>query len=504
MGSLNRRQWRAFWSAFIRLRRKEKWKSSEPLLRWSRRDFFTCQDAYSGTLATGATGTGKTTGSGAALAASFLLAGFGGLILLVKDDWTFWKKLAEQTGRSHDLIRFSPTEAWRFNFLNHEMTRPGRGAGLTENIVRLFMAVMEISERTSSNGGGRENGEYWERACRQLCRNLVDLLAFGRGHISIPDMYRVVISAPKTRQELHDKEWQKRSFCFQCLLEADAKRKTPRHQRDLEIVADYFTEEFVDLSPKTRGIIISTFSTLADSLQRGILCDLLCGETNITPEAAEDGKIIVIDMPIKEFSEVGLLAQAIWKYAFQRSIERRDIQTSPRPVFLWIDEAQFLVNAADMEFLSTCRSSRVASVFLTQNISNFYSALGDGHRGKAQADSIFGNLNTKIFHANSDPITNEWASSLIGRTRQFFINASTSNSNQPLDWIDSLMGRSGSQTSGGISENIDFEVQPSVFTKLRTGGAVHRGNIDAIVFQNGRVYKDNGRTWRYTTFKQSQ
>lgn len=500
----NRRQRKFISSDLFRFLRCAARHSSDPLLRWSRREVFTFVDAFSGILITGSTGSGKTTGSGAAILRALLRAGFGGLILLVKDDWPFVKSLAEQTGRSCDLIRFSPTEPWKFNFLNHEMTRPGRGAGLTENIVRLFMAAMEISERTSSNGGGRENGEYWERACRQLCRNLVDLLAFSRGHISIPDLYRVVISAPKTRQELHDKEWQKRSFCFQCLLEADDKRKTPRHQRDLEIVADYFMEEFVDLSPKTRGIIISTFSTLADSLQRGILCDLLCGETNVTPEVAEAGKIIVIDMPIKQFGEVGLLAQAIWKYAFERSIERRDVQTSPRPVFLWIDEAQFLINAADMEFLSTCRSARVATVLLTQNISNFYSALGDGHRGKAQADSIFGNLNTKIFHANSDPITNEWASTLIGRTRQFFINASTSNTNQPMDWIDSLMGRSGSQTSGGVSENIDFEVQPSVFTKLRTGGAAHRGNVDAIVFQNGRVYKDNGRTWRYATFKQSR
>ncbi|MBX9653853.1 TraM recognition domain-containing protein [bacterium] len=482
--------------------RRDIWPATQPLIRWSHREAFTCQDSYAGTLITGATGSGKTTGSGAWIAEKFMLAGYGGIVLLVKDDWKFWKSLAAQTGRSRDLVRFCPSEPWKFNFLNHEMTRPGKGAGLTENIVRLFMAAMEISERSSGKGGGRENGEYWERACRQLCRNLVDLLAFSLGRVSIPELYQLVITAPKSREQLKSKEWQKNSFCYQCLMEAERKRKTPRHQRDFGIVADYFIGEFVDLSPKTRGIIISTFSTLADSLQRGILRDLLCEETNVTPEAAEDGHIIVVDMPIKEYGEVGLLAQSIWKYAFERSIERRNIQSSPRPVFLWIDEAQFLVNAADMEFLSTCRSSRVATVFLTQNISNFYSALGEGTQGKAQADSIFGNLTTKIFHANGDPITNEWGSSLIGRTRQFFINANT----QPIsrDWIGSLLGAPESQTSSGISENIDFEVQPSAFTMLRTGGAAHGGNIDGIVFQSGKVFRDTGRTWRYATFKQKR
>lgn len=484
---------------FVR-RTRDIWSPTKRLVDWSRRDAFTCQDSYAGTLITGATGSGKTTGSGATIAKQFLRAGYGGLVLLVKDDWEFWRSLAKATGRSRDLIRFSPYEPWKFNFLNHEMTRPGKGAGLTENIVRLFMSAMEISERTSGRGGGRENGEYWERACRQLCRNLVDLLAFSLGRVRIPDLYQLVITAPKTRQQLQSAEWKEKSFCFQCLLKAERNWKTPRHQRDVEIVMDYFLEEFVDLSPKTRGVIVSTFSTLADSLQRGILCDLLCEETNVTPEATENGRIIVVDLPIKEFGEVGLLAQSIWKYSFERSIERRHVPTSPRPVFLWIDEAQFLVNKGDMEFLSTCRSSRVATVFLTQNISNFYSALGEGDQGRAQADSIFGNLTTKIFHSNGDPITNDWASSLIGRTRQFFISANSTPVAQ--DWWDSLMGMPARQTSAGMSENIDFEVQPSAFTTLRTGGKAYRGCVDGIVFQSGKVFRDTGRTWRHVTFRQ--
>ena len=124
----------------------------------------------------------------------------------------------------------------------------------------------------------------------------------------------------------------------------------------------------------------------------------------------ERGTILVIDLPVKEFGEVGLFSQVLWKIAFQRAMERRSLKGSPRPVFLWADEAQYFVTSPnDMQFQTTCRSAGVATVFLSQNVSNFYAALGNGERGKAEADSIFANLNTKIFHANGDPVTNEWA-----------------------------------------------------------------------------------------------
>ncbi len=57
-----------------------------------------------------------------------------------------------------------------------------------------------------------------------------------------------------------------------------------------------------------------------------------------------------------------------------------------------------MTTAYDMQFQTTCRSSRVATVYLTQNISNMYAALGGSDQGENQANSLFANLNTKIFH----------------------------------------------------------------------------------------------------------
>src|SRR5262249_40304922 len=122
-------------------------------------------------------------------------------------------------------------------------------------------------------------------------------------------------------------------------------------------------------------------------------------------------------------------------------------------------------------------------------------------KGKAEADSLFGNLNTKIFHANADPITNEWASTLIGRTRQFLVNASQNS--QAQDGFASMCGWGQiPQTNAGVTETIQFEVEPSVFTKLRTGGPTNKYLVEGLIFQNGHRFASSHHTWTRITFNQ--
>lgn len=481
------------------------WDLATPLLAWSESDVCTLRDAVAGTLITGATGSSKTTGSGRTLAKAMLRHGFGGLVLTAKaDERTNFERYCAETGRSRDLVVFGADASLRLNFLDYELNRPGSGAGLTENIVNLFSTVLEVADRGTNGGDGRDGEGYWRRAMKQLCRNATDLLSLARGRLSMTDLYRVVVSAPMSAAQKRSKEWQAGSLCFQCLAEADKRPKTPRQQHDLEVVADYFLVEFPELSEKTRSVIVSTFSSMADMLMRGLLRELFCTDTNLTPEATIEGKIIVVDLPVKEFGELGQFAQVLWKTLFQRAIERRDVTKNARPVFLWADEAQHFITSNDASFQATCRSSRVATVLLTQNVSNVYAALGGGEKGRAEAASLFANLNTKILHANGDPVTNEWAASLIGRSRQFLANGSSSQSanerlEQPL-WMDGLF-QTGT-TSAGFSETYEYEVQPAAFTQLRTGGPDNDWIADAIVFQNGRRFRANGKTWLPVSFSQ--
>src|SRR5665213_247054 len=274
-------------------------------------DDITIGRAVEGTLIFGATGSGKTSGSGQLLARSYLDAGFSGLVLCAKsEERRIWEKYCAECSRLDDLVIFGPGQPWRFNALDYELHREGAGAGLTENIVNLLSAILELAERNSSQGGGKEDEGYWKRALKQLLRNLVDLLVMAKGSVSVPELYRLVVSAPTSLDQVRSEEWRKRSFCFQCLIEGERREKSPREEHDFGIVADYFMLEFPGLSDKTRSIVVSTCTSMVDVLNRGILRELFCGETNITPKDIEDGKIIVVDLPVKEFGDVGQFAAA--------------------------------------------------------------------------------------------------------------------------------------------------------------------------------------------------
>ena len=487
-----------FWPKRSRI---DRWPLSMPLLMFSKYDPFTLADACEGIFIAGATGSGKTSGSGRTLALSYLRAGMGGLVLTAKpDERALWQRYVREADRGQDLIVFSPTEPWRFNFLDDELQRAGPGGGLTENLVNLFSEVLQVAER-QSRSGGREDEGYWRRSMRQLVRNALDLLIFGTGRVSIPDLYRLIVSLPTTPAQVSDPTWQSHSFAYQCLKTADSQNKSPMRQQDYELCVDYAVLEFPALSEKTRSIIVSTFTSMVDVFQRSLLRELFCTDTNLSLDEIQRGKIIVVDLPVKEFAEVGQLSQVLLKYLFMRSIERRADLGNPRPVFLWCDESQLFTTEYDFMFQTTARSARVCTVYLTQNLSNYYATLGAGDEGKAAADSLLANLNTKILHANGDPVTNEWAATLIGHSRQFLTNANQSY--QPADWFSNLCGVTGAgQSSSGISETIEFEVEPRRFTALRRGGKANGGLVDAIVFQGGRRFQASGKTWLPVTFQQ--
>ncbi len=145
------------------------WHLSEPRLYLSEADPWSNADAFEGTLVLGATGSGKSSGSGREVALSFLRAGFGGLVLTAKpDERALWESYCREAGREGDLLVFGPERALRFNFIDHELKRPGVGAGLTENIVNLLSTVLEVAERGAGGQGGREDEGYWRRAMRHV------------------------------------------------------------------------------------------------------------------------------------------------------------------------------------------------------------------------------------------------------------------------------------------------------------------------------------------------
>ena len=89
----------------------------QPLLALSPTDRFTLRDAFNGVHVFGSIGSGKTSGSGKALATAYLRAGFGLLVCISKyEEIELWINYARRNGRAHDLVLFTP-EKGAYNFL---------------------------------------------------------------------------------------------------------------------------------------------------------------------------------------------------------------------------------------------------------------------------------------------------------------------------------------------------------------------------------------------------
>ncbi len=455
-------------------------------------NYWSLNDAFQGVQVFGGTGSGKSSGSGQAIARAFLEANLGGLVLTAKTDEVHaWQEYAKATGRETDLLIVDGTAKWRFNFLKYELTRSGDGAGETENLVSLFCSVLESSERRQGSSGGNEG--YWQRTLKQLLRNAIDLAVIAANDLDLPSLNKIITSAPRSIEEEADPKWRADSACFKLIEVAGVQAIEKDRVSDFELTRDYWLREFPSLAGETRSIIVSTFTSMADCFLRGKLRKLFCTDINFTPEDTFDGKVIILNLPVKEHNELGQFSQVLFKYIWQRAVERRipplinrrDAQVSIRPVFLWADESQFFANSYDALFQSTARSSRACTVYLTQNLPSYFAVFG-GSNSQSEVEAFIGNLQTKIFHANGDPSTNGWASASIGMTKQLQLQAGMSENS-------SKGPNPGLSHNAGGTQTVQSLVQPQEFTTLKTGGRECELQVDSIIFQGGRTWLVPGR-----------
>jgi hypothetical protein len=497
------------------------------------KDLWTVDDATKGISILGGTGSGKTSGSGRAIALKYLNEGWGGIVLTVKPDETqLWRDYCDQTNRNKDLIVFennsrhteSPYngQLMTFNPIDYELKREGQGGGNTQNIINIFMNIYRMGNRIAQEGDISKEERFWDSALKRCIGKTVELLKLAGADLSMENIFNIILSCSSKDEQgivvnpnvlancdlyvkgkqLDDKFLEPMYYCPLCLAKAKniltKERETlPQDEYEYKLrvyqqVYAYFVQFLNSLDEKTKFTIFESFMGLAEPFLSGILNKHFAGATNIYPESTFAGKIIIINFPVKEYLDVGIIAQCVFKLMFQQAVERRLVSKDTLPVFLWADEAHMFVNPYDQLFLTTARSVRCSTVYLTQSISNYFAVMGSGHDSKAKVDSLMGNLSTKIFHANSDAETNEYASRLIGLSKSQLGNSGSSRSFLELHF----------QQSEGVAEQFLPQVQPREFTTLKSGGAVNKYQVQAIVFVSGKLWSNNTNFYK-TSFSQN-
>ena len=174
------------------------------------------------------------------------------------------------------------------------------------NIVNLFTEVSSIGSAEARSRGG---DPFWERSMRSLVRNCVDALVMAGEPATLHAMFDVVRSAPpdladpgepavEGRVGVLAKSWRSaRERACGTSWEIDCLRGRQR---------DTWLTHFPALGEKTRSSIVAMFSTLAEALMRGKMPRTTSlRETTLGPEDVLLGRVVVVDLPVKEWAEVG-------------------------------------------------------------------------------------------------------------------------------------------------------------------------------------------------------
>lgn len=441
----------------------------------------------------------------------------GGLVLCAKNDEAdTWRRYAKAANRLDDLIVLDASGKQRFNILDYAAVNLG-GRGFEQNLVDLMARMAEATRVAGSTGGGDGDNRFFVDAAMKWLSHAFPLLMVAYGTLRMRDLDRFIATAPRSLAELESDDWKTGSFCSATLLRVGEKARKAAAAGDKNSYAmqvanehgDFFLEELPRLDNRPRSSIEATLTNLTYPFLAGKLAELFCTETTVTPQMCREGKIVVMDLPVLTYGAAGAVAQTIFKYLFGVAAQNTKVDKKTRPVFLFADEAQFFLNSADADLLSTARSSKTCIVYITQDLPTYYAKLG--HNARDTAESILSKFGTRIFHANGSRETNQAASEAIGKVEKFHLSESRSSSRNSgaggnrNDQGGGWSGQAGTAINAGESTAgyLDYEVPQDHFaTKLRTGGPKHNYKVDGIAIRTARVWRRTKRHWTQAEFSQ--
>lgn len=402
------------------------------------------------------------------LAASLLRAGYGGLVLTVKpEDAEDWRRLLAENGRESDGIFFGPDSGHGFNFLDYELQR-GEQLGLGSlSAAQILNELVTLAQR----GAGRSD-DFWSQAANEMVAHTLQIIDASGQTPSLKLAKEIIESAPRSLAEAEDPQWRGRSK-FWALLEQAA---TTTARPDFKLAQDYWMVQFPQMAEKTRSSIMATFTaSVAQYFCPELIHRMFGQKTNVSPDSIAEGRVVVVNLPVKQFGAAGRFAGIVWKYCAQLAFERR--HNKERPVFIFVDESHHFITDYDQLFQTTARSSRCAVVYLTQNLSNYY-ALSPGTSGKHRVDSMCNCLKTRILHQCSHPETRQAFAEAIGKRKDEKSSETVSK------------GKGAPQYSETKTQGHEFWVHPDRATRLKTGGRATDCKVEGLIYKAGKSLSD--------------
>ena len=287
-----------------RKKRKPTHPLDRPLFHWTPNDPFRVRDLLNGgALILGRAGSGKTSSSGRRLMQSIVNNGqSGGLIIAAKpEDAQDVERVFAKAGRLKDLIVFDAESGHRCNFLAC-LKRP-------RDVVEFLSTMSEVMKRGDGKGGG-DNSRFYDQQEARATGTAVTALQSAKEPLTASNLHRFITAAATNAEELNKPEWRAK-YHNKVLERGFNAKKSPLEAADFQVAMDFWLSEWpVLMDAKTRGNILAGIQGTLYTMNTGIVREMVCGETNVSPADILMGKWLLVNFPPSVWGQSGLLISA--------------------------------------------------------------------------------------------------------------------------------------------------------------------------------------------------
>lgn len=375
----------------------------------------------------------------------------GMLILDVKGNY-YQKVLefAKEFGREDDVIVIELDGQFFYNPLHKPNLKPGILANRLKTILMLF---------------SKNNSEsYWLDKAEQVLAEAIKLCRlYNNGYVTFKELHNIIID---TNYYLQKVDLLREKFIQNTFSKSEI--------YDLLSSLTFFQKEFLNLDSRTQSILKSEITRITNCFisDYSVLKTFNPEKQDLNflgfEDVLENGKIVVLNMNISEYTNLSKTIAAYLKLDFQTEVMTRlakHTDNNFRSVCFISDEYSEYCTETDANFFSQSREAKCINIVATQSYTSLLNTLHE----QSTLNVIIQNLINKLWFRNDDILTIENAQKQIGKEDKEKISKGISENAK--ETIFSYFTNSLNSKNSSISETIstyvhsDFVYDTNFFTQ---------------------------------------
>lgn len=369
---------------------------------------------YQNFLVTGTIGSGKTSSAMYPFTEQFIRFNsknpnlkIGMLILDVKGN--YYKQVKQYCRKyniENDLIVIQLNSNIYYNPLHKPDLKPQVLANRLKTILTLF------SENNTES--------YWLDKAEQILSECIKLCRlYNNGYVTFLELHKLITISDYYKEKINVL----RDLFISCKLSND-------QIYELNASLNFFQKEFENLDARTKAILISEITRITNTFISDYdVVNTFCPPIEkLTFTGFKDiilnGKIVVLNMNISEYSLLSKIIATYLKLDFQTEIMSALANGNQRTTAFICDEYDKYASKTDSEFFSLSREAKCINIVSMQSYSSLKTTLKDD----AFVKVIIQNLINKIWFRTDDIFTIEEAQKQLGKEEKQRISKSISES----------------------------------------------------------------------------